>query len=146
MAAGPAVARMATEGLARGDVSSLAQGASPEAVYAAAADGDELGTAIARAVGIQLARAIRTIVLLYGVDRVVIGGGMSRAGAPFLRPILDELDREKAASALISHAFTPNRVELLPPESNPGPWGAIVVARSGLGGAAAAPEREVADE
>lgn len=145
MAAGPAVARMATEGLARGEVSSLAAGASPEEVYAAAADGDALGTAIARDVGIQLARAIRTIVLLYGVDRVVIGGGMSRAGVPFLRPILDELDREKAASPLISHAFTPNRVELLPPESNPGPWGAIVVARSGLGGSAVAPEREVAD-
>jgi predicted NBD/HSP70 family sugar kinase len=101
--------------------------------------------AIADRVGVHLARAIRGLVLSYGVNRVVIGGGMSRAGEPFLLPILDELEREQAASPLISHALTPNPVELLPADSEPGAWGAVVVARSRLRDGTAAPEREVAD-
>jgi hypothetical protein len=76
----------------------------------------------------------------------VIGGGMSRAGQPFLRPILDELEREQAASPLIRHALTPNPVELLPPDADPGAWGAVVVARAGLRNRVpVAPEGEVAD-
>jgi glucokinase len=148
VAAGPAVARMAEEAVASGAATSLSEGATgPEAVYRAAAAGDAVALAIAARVGVHLARAIRGLVLSYGVNRVVIGGGMSRAGEPFLRPILDELEREQAASPLISHALTPNPVELLPADSDPGAWGAVVVARSGLrDGIAAVPEREVADD
>jgi predicted NBD/HSP70 family sugar kinase len=148
VAAGPAVARLAAEAVARGEATSLSAGdTGAEPVYQAAAAGDGVAQTIADGVGVHLARAIRGIVLSYGVDRVVIGGGMSRAGEPFLRPILDELDREQAASPLISHALTPNPVELLPADSHPGAWGAVVVARAGLrNGAAATSEREVADE
>ena len=147
VAAGPAVARIAAERLARGERSSLQIGATEaDLVYRAAAAGDPLAIAIADDVGIHLARAIRAIVLLYGVDRVVIGGGMSRAGQPFLTPILAELEREQAASPLIRHALTSNPVELLPPDADPGAWGAVVVARTGLAnGSAVAPEREVTD-
>jgi glucokinase len=147
VAAGPAVARLAEERLAQGARSSLQAGANgADAVYRAAGEGDALAVEIANEVGVHLARAIRGIVLLYGIDRVVIGGGMSRAGQPFLRPILDELEREQAASPLISHALTPNPVELLPPDADPGAWGAVVVARTGLRNRApVTPEREVAD-
>jgi predicted NBD/HSP70 family sugar kinase len=139
---------MATEAVASGATTSLSAGAmGAETVYRAAAAGDAVALAIADRVGVHLARAIRGIVLSYGVNRVVIGGGMSRAGEPFLRPILEELEREQAASPLISHALTPNPVELLPADSEPGAWGAVVVARSRLRDATAvAPEREVADE
>jgi glucokinase len=148
VAAGPAVARMAGDAIASGQTSSLSNGdAGPEAVYRAAAAGDPVALAIADQVGVYLGRAVRGIILSYGVDRVVIGGGLSRAGEPFLRPILDELEREQAASPLISHALTPNPVELLPADSDPGAWGAVVVARSGLSnGVPVAPEREVANE
>lgn len=147
VAAGPAVARMAEEAVASGEATTLSRGAGPEAVYRAAAAGDAVALGIAERVGVHLARAIRGIVLSYGVDRVVIGGGLSRAGEPFLRPILDELEREQAASPLISHALTPNPVELLPADSDPGAWGAVVVARAGLrDGIAAVPEREVAND
>jgi glucokinase len=147
VAAGPAVARIADERLARGEQSSLEIGATgADMVYRAAGAGDELAVAITNDVGVHLARAIRGIVLLYGIDRVVIGGGLSRAGQPFLRPILEELEREQAASPLISHALTPNPVELLPPDSDAGAWGAVVVARAGLRNhVPVAREREVAD-
>jgi glucokinase len=148
VAAGPAVARMAEKAVASGQTTSLSAGdLGPEAVYRAAAAGDAVALAIADRVGAYLARAIRGIALSYGIDRIVIGGGMSRAGEPFLRPIVDELERERAASPLIRHALTRNPVELLPPDSDPSAWGAVVVARSGLrDGTSAASEREVADE
>lgn len=146
VAAGPAVARMASEALARGDASSLAADARPAEVYRAAEAGDPVALAIAAEVGAHLARAIRTLVLLYGIDRVVIGGGMSRAGEPFVRPILAELKREQTASPLIAHALAPTPVELLPQEADPGAWGAVVVARSRRGNNGhPAPEGEVAD-
>jgi glucokinase len=146
VAAGPAVARMAADAVASGATTSLSRGETgPEAVYRAAAAGDGVALAIAARVGVHLARAIRAIALSYGIDRAVIGGGMSRAGEPFLRPILDELARERAASPLISHALAPNPVELLPEDSDPSAWGAVVVARSGLRDSAGA-RGEVADD
>jgi glucokinase len=146
VAAGPAVARSAREAIARGDTTSLAADAGPEAVFRAAADGDPLATAIAAQVGMHLARAIRAIVLLYGTDRVVIGGGMSRAGDPFLKPILAELGREQATSPLIAHAMAHTPVELLPMDADPGAWGAVVVARMRRDGEDGdLPKGEVAD-
>jgi glucokinase len=133
VAGGPAVARMARDALARGERSTLGRDAiDAKAIYAAAAAGDPLARAIAERVGRHLAHAVRALVLSYGVPRVVVGGGMSRAGEPFLRPILDELERERAASPLVRQAFTPNPVELLPPDSDAGAWGAVTVARAGL--------------
>jgi glucokinase len=133
VAGGPAVARMARDALARGERSTLGGDAiDGKAIYAAAAAGDPLARAIAERVGRHLAHAVRALVLSYGVPRVVVGGGMSRAGEPFLRPILDELEHEQAASPLVRQAFTPNPVELLPPDSDAGAWGAVTVARAGL--------------
>jgi glucokinase len=145
VAAGPAVARMDGDAIGRGEATSIEPGAGPEQIFRAAVGGDPLAAAIADEVGAHLARAIRTIVLLYGVDRVVIGGGMSRAGAPFLEPILAELRREAAASPLIAHAMAPTPVELLPNDADPGAWGAVVVARSRGGNGRERPQGEVAD-
>jgi predicted NBD/HSP70 family sugar kinase len=145
VAAGPAVARLAREGRDRGDASSLEEGAGPADVYREAEAGDPLAVSIAADVGAHLARAIRSLVLLYGINRVVIGGGMSRAGEPFVRPILDELDRERSASPLIAHALGPSPVELLPRDADPGAWGAVVVARTRRGERHVVPQGEVAD-
>ena len=131
VAAGPALARMVADGRARGIATSLPDGAGPEEVYAAAAGGDELASQIAAIVGKHLARAIRGLLLSHGVDRVVIGGGLSRAGAPFLDPINEELDRERSASALVRQAVPVDAVRLLPPDSDAGALGAAMVARAG---------------
>lgn len=132
VAAGPAVARILAEELGAGAASSLALGASPDDLFRAAARGDALAVRIADQVGAHLARAIRAIVLSFGVDRILIGGGMSRAGEPLLRPILAELERERAASALVREAVRPECIELLPADSDAGAQGAVLVARAGL--------------
>jgi glucokinase len=125
VAAGPAVARLAREaGLEATD---------PAAVYRLADGGDPAAAAIAEAVGTSLARSVRALVLAFGVDRVVIGGGMARAGQPFIGPILAHLEKEKAESALVREAFTDACVELLA-DLDAGARGAIAVARAGLQG------------
>ena len=101
-------------------------------VYRAASAGDPLARSIADTVGGHLGRALRALVLAYGVDRVVIGGGVSRAGAPFLEPILAHLERERAASRLVREAVPAGAAQLLPAHVDAGGWGAITVARMGL--------------
>lgn len=137
VAAGPAVARLAADALARGEATSLSAGAADaEQVYRAAAAGDAVAVQIASRIGTHLARAIRGLVLGHGIDRVVIGGGLSRAGQAFLDPIVAELERERAASALIREAVSTTSVRLLAPDIEAGALGAVVVARAALDGAA----------
>jgi glucokinase len=147
VAAGPAVARQVAAAVASGERTSLPLGADAELVYRAAADGDPLAVEVTETVGRFLARAIRGLVLAYGVDRVLVGGGLARAGAPFLDPINRELDRERHASWLARQALPPDLIELLPPDTDAGARGAVVIARSGL--RAAGPgergQREVED-
>jgi predicted NBD/HSP70 family sugar kinase len=123
VASGPAIAAAAAE---RGQTWSTRE------VFDAAAAGDPVGREIATAVGVHLGRAIRALVLTYGVDRVILGGGVSRAGRPLLDAILARLERERAESALVRHAIGPDTVRLLPPDVDAGGWGAVTVARLGL--------------
>jgi hypothetical protein len=69
---------------------------------------------------------------------VVVGGGVSRAGDAFMRPVLHALDAERRASALVQRALPRSAVELLPAERRAGSLGAVAVARIGL-------ERRLAD-
>jgi predicted NBD/HSP70 family sugar kinase len=103
-------------------------------LYAAAASGDQKASEVATNVGRHLARAIRGLVLTYGIGDVVIGGGVAGAGSPFLDPILAALDDERAASDLVRAAIRPGAVRLLPADSDAGAWGAVTVARAGLRG------------
>jgi glucokinase len=133
VAAGPAVARMAADAIALGETTTLtAATATPEEVYRAASAGDPVACVIAARVGVHLAHAIRGLVLGYGVNRVVIGGGLSRAGTAFLDPILGELEEERAASALIRQAVSTESVRLLDPGVEAGALGAVVTARAAL--------------
>lgn len=133
VAAGPAVARMAAErGLGE---------TNPAAVYDAALRGDPTACAIAETVGAHLARAVRALVLTFGVERVVIGGGMARAGRAFFDPILAELQREQARSPLARQALSVARIALLE-DDEAGARGAVSVARAGL---AAERRKEVDD-
>jgi len=102
-----------------------------EAVYAAAERGDVLALRVTATAAAAIARAVRSLVLSYGVAKVVIGGGPSRAGAAFTRPLLRSLEGERSASALVRRAFL-GSVEVLPPDAQPTAWGAITVARIGL--------------
>ena len=144
---GPAIARRAATARAAARPGETALPPDPTAVdvYRAAAAGDPIGGHLAAEVGRVLARAIRGLVLAFGLDRVVVGGGVSRAGAAFFDPILHALDEERARSVLVREVVRPDVVRLLPPDVDAGARGAIAVARAGIragGPRVAAPERK----
>jgi glucokinase len=143
LTSGPAVARAAAEAVATGAASALAARPSTAEVYEAAANGDPLAERIvARAAG-HLAAAIRGIALIFGVPRIVVGGGVTRAGTAFARPLHAALDRERSISALVALALTADAVEVLDDDRPLGALGAAAVARANVGAASPAAGREV---
>jgi glucokinase len=133
LAAGPAIARRATDALGDGAESTLREvsplGAAD--VYAAATAGDSLATRVVDDVGTLLARAVHLLVLAYDIDVVAVGGGVTRAGDAFLGPLNRGLDVLRAESALARELLSPGVVRMLPP-ADIGAWGAAVLARSAV--------------
>ncbi|MGA7730070.1 MAG: ROK family protein [Chloroflexia bacterium] len=129
LAAGPAIARLAKEAVASGVHTSLRPGAiSAEEVYSAAGNADPVALSITHRVGRYLAQAIQQLIMLYDVERVVLGGGVSRAGAAFLNPILNTLENLRAQSELAREMIRPGMITLLDPEYDAGAWGALALA------------------
>jgi predicted NBD/HSP70 family sugar kinase len=118
IAAGPAIARAAGDGQTAADV------------YAAATAGDPTAQATVDHAGASLARAIHALVMTYDVERIVLGGGVSRAGAPFLDPIVRELDAMRAASELATDMLPADVVAVSPDGGDVGAWGGISIARA----------------
>ena len=119
-ASGPALARRARLATAKD-------------VFAAAANGDAHAADLVDDVGRRLAWAVHLLVMTYDVERVVIGGGVSHAGAPFAEPIHRELARLRAASASAAELLPADVVEILPPEAEAGAWGAVTIAAAHIG-------------
>ena len=71
--------------------------------------------------------------MTYDVERVVLGGGVSHAGAAFAAPIHRELARLRAASASAAELLPADVVEILPPEAEAGAWGAVTIAAAHIG-------------
>lgn len=114
-----------------------------EGVFAAHALGDEVATEVVESAGRAIAWGIHLLALAYDPERIVLGGGVSHAGGPFMAPIRRELDRYRAASPLAAEILDPDRVQLLPAGADAGAWGAVTVAREMLAGA---PPGRVASE
>ncbi len=139
---GPAIARRAAEAIAQGRATSLAGTADAAAtaltardVYEAAAAGDALACELVEDVGRKLAWAIHLLVMAYDVDRVVVGGGVSHAGEPFMDPIRRELERLRTASPTAGELLPAGVLETLPVGADAGAWGAVAIAQQALYGA-----------
>jgi glucokinase len=118
VASGPAIARAAGDDRTAADV------------YAAAASCDAAATAVVDRAGAALARAIHALVMTYDVERIVLGGGVSRGGAAFIDPILRELDAMRAASELATDMLPADVVAVSPDGGDVGTWGGISIARA----------------
>jgi glucokinase len=101
-------------------------------VYQAAQTGDEAAQAVVQNVSRHLSLAIQTLVMLYDVDKVVLGGGVAQTGDAFLSPILDELVQLRAQAPLFETMLPADIVTLLPAGYNPGAWGAIYLAKEAV--------------
>jgi glucokinase len=140
VAAGPAIARQwqARQEEAHGEIVSAGVFAAArtahtaEDVFAAAAAGDPVARSVVDDVGGHLARAIRALVLGFGVSRVVVGGGVAGAGEHLLVPLLAAIERERSESPLVDAAFSSTTIELLPPAAKAGARGAAALVRDAL--------------
>jgi glucokinase len=128
-ASGRAIAEAAALRIEQGPATTIETPVTAETVYRAAALGDPVATRLAERTGRYVARAIHALAMTYDVPRVVLGGGVTRAGAVFLDPVTRGLDELRAASALAREALPDDLVELLPPDADAGAWGGVILAR-----------------
>lgn len=129
VAAGPAIARRWQQ----------ERGAAPDArvtardVFAAARQGDAAAQRVIQRTGVYVARAIHWLALAYDVEKIILGGGVTHAGTPFLNPVLQALDQIRAESALAASLLGDEPPLLLPRDYDPGTWGAVLLARQARG-------------
>jgi predicted NBD/HSP70 family sugar kinase len=128
VAAGPAIARLAQQRY-EASGTALPNDVTAGWVFAAASRGGEIAAGVVAPVAGHLARAIRARGLGYGVDRVVIGGGVAAAGDALVDPILSAIAQERRVSPLIDAAFSVVSIDVLPPELKAGARGAAAIAR-----------------
>jgi len=152
IAAGAGIARAARTAIDAGEATSLAggdgtgdrasDGPSAADVFAAAETGDPLARRLVDAAAAAIARMVHELVLAYDVELVVIGGGISRAGAPLLDRIRAGLERIAAPSAFAAELLSETDVRFAGPDHDIGTRGAIalldpvakeVVAREAVG-------------
>ena len=119
-ASGPSIARRA--------IAAGMEAGTAKDVYAAASGGDPTARELVDDIGRRLAWAVHLLVMTYDVDHVVVGGGVSHAGSAFSEPIHRELERLRAVSSQAGELLPAHIVEVLPPEAEPGAWGAVAVA------------------
>jgi glucokinase len=152
IAGGAGIARAARTAIDAGEATSLAgessggdrgsEGPSAADVFAAAETGDPLARRLVDTAASAIARMVHELVLAYDVELVVIGGGISRAGAPLLDRIRAGLERIAAPSAFAAELLSETDVRLAGPDHDIGTRGAIalldpvakeVVAREAVG-------------
>jgi glucokinase len=147
IAGGAGIARAALSAIDAGEATSLAGGegngadrasdgtgadrasAGPSAadVFAAAETGDPLARRLVDTAAAAIARMVHELVLAYDVELVVIGGGISRAGAPLLERIRAGLERIAAPSAFAAELLSETDIRLAGPDHDIGTRGAIAL-------------------
>jgi predicted NBD/HSP70 family sugar kinase len=132
LASGRGIGELAEAAIDAGEATTLAahRPATAVDVYREAVAGDAVARRIVQAAGGHVARAVHELVMTYDVRRVVLGGGVTHAGTPFLDPVTSALDELRAASELAREALPADVVHLLPPDADAGGWGGVILARS----------------
>lgn len=125
VAAGPAIARMGEQKLPH-----FTKLVSARDVYQAAQEGSRPAQEIVEDVSRSLGRAIQWLIMSYDVERVVLGGGVTRSGPAFIDPIHAELARLRDSSPLVERMLKRVDVSLIPEDYNAGVWGALMLAHS----------------
>jgi glucokinase len=118
-AAGPAIAARAAEVMS-------VDGHAPtaEEVYRLAGHHPAATVVVERAAG-YLSRAVYLLLMAYDVEQVVLGGGVTRAGVAFERPLRCAMDALRADSPLAASMMPDEKVTILPADYNAGVMGAF---------------------
>ncbi|WP_420641119.1 ROK family protein [Candidatus Leptofilum sp.] len=98
-------------------------------VYCLADEGHPVAQNVVKHVSQYLARAIQWLIMSYDVEKVVLGGGVTRSGHRFLAPILREMATLRQQSSLAAELLLDENLHLISPDFNPGLWGAVQLAK-----------------
>ena len=110
-------------------------------VYEAAVQGNPNAKKVVQRVSQHLSQAIQWLIMTYDVEKIVLGGGVTQSGDAFLAPILQELANLRQQSPLAAALLPDEKVHLIPPDFNPGVWGAVNLAKQTLLEPLSAPEK-----
>ncbi|MGB1252196.1 MAG: ROK family protein, partial [Candidatus Promineifilaceae bacterium] len=100
-------------------------------VYHLALAGNLVAKQIIKRVSTQIGQAIQWLFMMYDVEKVVLGGGVTRVGDAFLAPILTTLARLRTQSLLNQKLLLDNNLMLAPSGFNAGLNGAVQLAMKG---------------
>lgn len=103
-------------------------GPAPQALFAAAADGDARAVVVRDAYADAVAAAVWTLVLTVDVEHVVLGGGVAAVGPALTDAVAAALERRAARSPFLRELAVPQRLRLVPPDSRVAPLGAAAAA------------------
>ena len=120
--AGPAILRQMH------DADPTTNGENAGDVYETAVQGNPAAQRVVQRVSQHLSRAVQWLIMTYDVEKIVLGGGVTRSGDAFLAPILHELARLRQQSTLAAELLLDEKLRLIPPDYNPGVWGAVHLA------------------
>lgn len=123
IAAGPAIAAYAAEVFPDVD-----KALDSQAVFRRAMQGDALACHVIDRVSYFLARAVYLLVMTYDVEKVVIGGGVTRAGEAFELPLRRALDTLRTDSELAAAMLPNDLIKMVPTGQNAGLTGAVLIA------------------
>jgi glucokinase len=129
VAAGPAIAHFSSVQLA---VPDKVRPLTSEEVYRQARQGHAGAKEIVIQTARYLAQAIHWLLMAYDVEKVIIGGGVTRAGDAFLQPLIDYFADLRAHSSLARMMAPESFLTLLPAGYDAGTWGAIALAQKAL--------------
>lgn len=122
-AAGPAIAAYAAA-----TIPAEGRALTTHDVYEMAAGGHAAAqAAVARAAG-HLSRAIYLLLMAYDVEKVVLGGGVTRSGAAFEQPLRCAMNALRADSPLTASMMPDEKVVIIPSDYNVGVVGAVYLA------------------
>jgi predicted NBD/HSP70 family sugar kinase len=119
VAAGPAIARAWPRGAA---------GSAATALFAAAAEGDAAAEKVAGRIAGHLTTALIWLSAAHDAELIVLAGGVSSAGQPFLAAVQEQVRRRGEASELAARRLQPAQVALASVDDPPGARGAAVLA------------------
>lgn len=128
--AGPAITRAGKEAATRGELEIAVEMVTALDVFNAARAGNPAAQQIITTAGAYLGRGLQALIMAFDVDKIIIGGGIARAGDIFLHSIWREWQRQANLSPLAAEMLKPEKCECALPERNAGAWGGVALARN----------------
>jgi predicted NBD/HSP70 family sugar kinase len=123
VAAGPAISRAWPK---------EANGTAATALFGAASNGDAAAEKVAGRIAGHLTTALIWLAATYDTEVIVLAGGVSDAGDPFLQVVRQQVAARGLASELAARRLRPEQVVLARVDDPPGPRGAAVLAANHL--------------